>query len=75
MGEICFFDVEIGCQYGLSYIFYGVVLYVKDNQKVKKGEVICEWDLFNVVIIFEFSGVVKFEDVEEGVIFCIECDD
>jgi len=74
-GEIRFLDAETGRQYGSSHIPYGAVLHVKDNQKVKKGEVICEWDPFNAVIISEFSGVAKFEDVEEGVTFRIERDD
>lgn len=34
-----------------------------------------DWDLFNVVIIFEFLGVVKFEFIEEGLIYCVEWDD
>ncbi|MEO0723655.1 MAG: DNA-directed RNA polymerase subunit beta' [Bacteroidota bacterium] len=74
-GEIRFLDPESGRQYGSSYIPYGAVLSVKDGQKVKKGDMICEWDPFNAVIISEFSGVAKFEDIEEGVTFRLERDD
>lgn len=74
-GEIRFLDAETGRQYGSSYIPYGAVLGVKDGQKVKKGDLICEWDPFNAVIISEFGGVAKFEDIEEGVTFRIERDD
>ena len=74
-GEIRFLDKESGRQYGASHIPYGATLHVKDNQEVVKGDVICEWDPFNAVIISEFAGIAKFEDIEEGVTFRIERDD
>jgi DNA-directed RNA polymerase subunit beta' len=40
---------------------------VKDGQEVNRGDMICEWDPFNAVIISEFSGIVKFDSIEEGV--------
>ncbi len=46
---------------------YGATLYKTDGQEVKKGDMICEWDPYNAVIISEFEGKVVFEHVEEGV--------
>jgi DNA-directed RNA polymerase subunit beta' len=46
---------------------YGSKLFFKPGQKVKKGDKVCEWDLYNIVIISEFSGKLMFEDVIEGI--------
>jgi DNA-directed RNA polymerase subunit beta' len=32
-------------------------LYVKDKAEVKKGELVCDWDPYNAVIISELSKV------------------
>lgn len=57
------------------YIQYGSILHVKDKQKVEKGDLICQWDPFNALIISELPGLIKFEDLEEGVTFRKERDD
>ena len=54
---------------------YGSQLYVKNGQNVKKGEVICDWDPYNAVIVSEFGGKLEFEHVEEGVTFREESDE
>ncbi|MEG1999593.1 MAG: DNA-directed RNA polymerase subunit beta', partial [Bacteroidales bacterium] len=54
---------------------YGSKLYFNDGDTVKKNDVICEWDPFNAVIICEADGVVKFENVVEGVNFKQESDE
>ena len=46
---------------------YGSKLFHKPGDKVKKGDKICEWDLYNIVIVSEFAGKLMFEDVVEGV--------
>ncbi|MDR2010572.1 MAG: DNA-directed RNA polymerase subunit beta' [Bacteroidales bacterium] len=46
---------------------YGSKLYFKNGDIVKKGDKICDWDLYNIVIISEFSGKLMFEDVIEGI--------
>ena len=35
----------------------------------------CNWDPFNALIVSEFSGIVKFDSIEEGVTFRMERDD
>ncbi|MBS1622069.1 MAG: DNA-directed RNA polymerase subunit beta' [Bacteroidetes bacterium] len=54
---------------------YGSTLSVKDGQKVNKGDLICSWDPFNNVIVSEINGVLKFENVIEGVTFREEADE
>ena len=74
-GEIRILDQETGKIFNTHYIPYGSDLKVKEHQIVKKGDVICEWDPFNNVIIAEFDGIVQFESIEEGVTYRIERDD
>ncbi len=74
-GEVRIVDPESGKQYVSHHIPYGASLFVKEGQEIKKGEVICEWDPFNAVIVSEFSGIAKFDSIEEGVTFRVERDD
>jgi hypothetical protein len=34
---------------------------VKEGAKVKKGDLICDWDPYNAVIVSEFAGKLEFE--------------
>ncbi|MDE7160477.1 MAG: DNA-directed RNA polymerase subunit beta' [Muribaculaceae bacterium] len=54
---------------------YGSKLFFKSGDTVKNGDMICEWDPFNAVIVSEEGGTVRFENVEEGVTFRVESDD
>ena len=54
---------------------YGSKLYFKDGAKVKKDDLICEWDPFNAVIISEATGRIKFENVIENVTYKVESDE
>ena len=54
---------------------YGSKLYKKNGDTVKKGEMICEWDPFNAVIVSEVAGSLKFENVIEGVTYRVESDE
>jgi DNA-directed RNA polymerase subunit beta' len=46
---------------------YGTTLNVKDGQRVEKGKTIAEWDPYSNPIITDTTGIVKYEDIEEGV--------
>jgi len=74
-GEVRIMDAGKTKQFSSNYIPYGATLFVKNGQKIKKGDVICEWDPFNAVIISEFSGIAQFEAIEENITFRIERDD
>ena len=54
---------------------YGSKLFFNNGDTVKKGDMICEWDPFNAVIVSEVGGKVKFDAVEEGVTYRIESDE
>jgi DNA-directed RNA polymerase subunit beta' len=54
---------------------YGSQLYIEVGQQVAKGNLICEWDPYNAVILSEVSGKVAFEDVVENITYREESDE
>ncbi len=54
---------------------YGSKLMAKHGEMGKKGQIICEWDPFNAVIISETEGKIEFEDVIENITFKTDTDD
>ena len=54
---------------------YASMLYMQDGAMVKKGDLICEWDPYNAVIIAETDGKVSFENIIEGVTYRDERDE
>ena len=56
-------------------IVYGSKLFKKSGEMVKKGDVICEWDPFNAVIVSEVSGILKYANFVEGVTYREEVDE
>ncbi|MCU0594114.1 MAG: DNA-directed RNA polymerase subunit beta' [Desulfobacterota bacterium] len=48
-------------------IIYGAVLKVRDRQEIQANQVLAEWDPFNIPILTEVSGEVKFGDIIDGV--------
>ena len=54
---------------------YGSKLYFKNGDTVKKGDVICEWDPFNAVIVSEVAGKISFSNVVEGVTYRVDSDE
>ena len=56
-------------------IAYGSRLFVKEGAEVKRGDLICEWDPYNAVIISESDGKIAFEAVLEGITFREESDE
>jgi len=74
-GELRITDPEGKKVYVTLHIPYGAILFVKDGAKVGRGDVICEWDPFNAVIVSEYSGIASFESIEEGVTYRLERDD
>jgi DNA-directed RNA polymerase subunit beta' len=74
-GEIRNIDAKTGRVYSTNHIPYGATLFVKDGQEVDKGDRICVWDAFNAVIVNEFNGIVRYNNLEDGVTYRIERDD
>jgi DNA-directed RNA polymerase subunit beta' len=75
LGELRIVDKKTGIALTTHTIPYGSRLYIKANQEVQKGELICEWDPFNAVIISEVAGKVAFDYLIEGVTFREESDE
>jgi len=74
-GEVRIMDVKNDRLLITNNVPYGATLKVNDGQKVAKGDVICSWDPFNNVILAEIHGVIKLENVIEGVTFREESDE
>ena len=73
--EIKLVDKKTGIILSTNNIPYGSNIFVKNGQKLKKGSVVCQWDPYNGVIISEFSGKVRFENIEQGVTYQVEIDE
>ena len=56
-------------------VVIGAVISVPDGGKVKKGETFVQWDPYNVPILSEKAGRVKFHDIIEGVTMKQEMDE
>ena len=54
---------------------YGATLAVNDSKVVKAGQALATWDPHTRPIIIEYSGKVKFENVEEGVTVAKQVDE
>ena len=54
---------------------YGSKLFFKNGDEVKPGDVICEWDPFNAVIISEFGGKLNYQNLTENVNFRVDTDE
>ena len=67
-------DDKNGVILSTNIVPYGSTIFIKDGE-VKKGDIICEWDPYNAVIISEITGKVEFNDIEEGVSFRTESDE
>ena len=73
--ELKIVDKNSGIVLSTNVIPYGSQLFIKPGATVKKGDIICKWDPYNGVIISEFSGKVKFENIEQGLTYQIETDE
>ena len=73
--ELQFIDPHTDITLATVNVPYGSSLYFKEGDEVKKGDLIAKWDPFNAVIVTEYAGTLRFNDVVEGVTFRAETDD
>ena len=73
--EIRFIDPNTKIVLSALNVPYGSSLYYKNGDIVKKGNLIARWDPFNAVIVSEYAGKLKFNDVIEGVTYRAETDE
>ena len=64
-GEITIVDAK-GREVEKQTVPNGAVLQVAENQEVKKGEVLCNWDPHSIPIIAQVGGKVRLDDCVEG---------
>ncbi|MCF8225177.1 MAG: DNA-directed RNA polymerase subunit beta' [Bacteroidales bacterium] len=75
LAELRIVDKKTGIALTTHNIPYGSLLYTKDGADVKKGDIICQWDPYNALIISDVNGVVKFDNVIEGITYREESDE
>ncbi len=75
LAELRIIDKNTNIPLTTHSIPYGAKLYKKASVNVKIGDVICEWDPYNAVIISESDGLVKFDSLIEGITFKEESDE
>ena len=75
LAEVRFVDPNTGIVLSNVNVPYGSSLYHKQDDVVKAGELVARWDPFNAVIVTEYAGTLKFNDVVEGVTFRAETDE
>ncbi len=74
-GELRLMDPKKNVAIATHNIPYGSKLYKKEGAKVKKDELICEWDPFNAVIVSEVDGKIEFENLNDGLTYRVESDE
>ncbi len=73
--EMKLIDEKTGIVLATSNIPYAATMHAKHGQKVKKGDVICDWDPYNASILSETAGKIEFENIEQGVTYRVEIDE
>jgi len=73
--ELKLIDKKSGITLSTNNIPYGSSVFVKSGDSLKKGDVVCSWDPYNGVIISEFAGQIKFENIEQGITYQVEIDE
>ncbi|MDQ3051880.1 MAG: DNA-directed RNA polymerase subunit beta' [Bacteroidota bacterium] len=74
-GEIRIIDPNTRAVLSTNNVPYGAQLLVKEGQIVEKGQLMCEWDPYNAVIVSEMAGKIDFEHIEENITFREESDE
>jgi DNA-directed RNA polymerase subunit beta' len=66
-GIVHVLDEKDGRELETYTVVIGSVIAIPDGGKVKKGQVFVQWDPYNVPIITEKPGKIKFHDIIDGV--------
>ena len=72
-GEITILDPK-GRELEKYEVPAGANLLVDENEEVKPGTVLCQWDPHSIPILAEVGGKVRYEDVIEGETMRLEKD-
>ncbi len=75
LAEIRFVDANTDIVLSTLNVPYGSSLYFQHGDVVKKGDLIAKWDPFNAVIVTEYKGTLRFNDIIAGVTYKAETDE
>lgn len=64
--EVCIMDTAHHQERARYKLPYGARLLVDDNDKVKLGDKLADWDPYTLPVLSEVSGVVHYVDLVEG---------
>ncbi len=73
--EVKIIDPNTKIVLSTNLIPYGSQLFINNGDMVEVDQSICQWDPYNGVIISEFAGKVRYENVEQGVTYQVEIDE
>ena len=73
--EMRLVDINTGIAFHTQNIPYGAHMKANSGDTLQKGDVICEWDPFNAVILSEVKGKVEYENLVEGLTYRTETDE
>ncbi|WP_062053272.1 DNA-directed RNA polymerase subunit beta' [Aquimarina longa] len=73
--EVKIIDPKTKIVLSTNLIPYGSQLFIKDGDVLAAEQVICQWDPYNGVIISEFAGRVRYENIEQGITYQVEIDE
>lgn len=54
---------------------YGSIIYFKKNNFIKKGDKIYKWDPYNVILISEYEGIIKYNNIKNNITYKIYKDE
>ena len=66
---------DSGRQLAVYKVPYGAKLYCDNDEQIKKGKKLCEWDPYTLPVIAEKSGVASYMDLVDGVSLAETVDD
>ena len=75
LAEIRLVDPNTNIVLATLNVPYGSSLYHKDGEVVEKDTVIARWDPFNAVIVSQYAGTLKFNDVQKDQTYRAEVDE
>jgi len=75
LAEIRFVDPNTNIILATLNVPYGSSLYHKEGEIVEKDTVIARWDPFNAVIVSQYAGTLKFNDVQKDQTYRAEVDE
>ncbi len=75
IAEMRIMDPNTGMMLTNANIPYGSKLFFNSGDTVTKGDVICEWDPFNAVIVCEVGGRIEYQNLIENVTYRIDVDE